>query len=111
MLALAGIAALSADAEMIRRPPIQQYHCSLCAALFPQGERLWVQFAPRNVGAEGSLLDHLVGALLEERRHRDPERLGSLKIDDELIFHWRLDGKFARSIDDTARGRSVLVTA
>ena len=48
MLALAGIAAFSADAEMIRRRPIQQYHCSLCAGLFPQGERLWVQFAPRS---------------------------------------------------------------
>jgi len=35
MLALAGIAAFSADAEMIRRRPIQQYHCSLCAGLFP----------------------------------------------------------------------------
>src|SRR5258708_11424769 len=34
MLALAGIAAFSADAEMIRRRPIQQYHCSLCAGLF-----------------------------------------------------------------------------
>jgi hypothetical protein len=40
MLAPAGIAAFSADAEMIRRRPIQQYHCSLCAGLFPQGERL-----------------------------------------------------------------------
>jgi hypothetical protein len=40
MLALAGIVAFSADAEMIRRRPIQQYHCSLCAGLFPQGERL-----------------------------------------------------------------------
>jgi hypothetical protein len=48
MLALTGIAAFSADAEMIRRRPIQQYHCSLCAALFPQGKRLWVQFAPRS---------------------------------------------------------------
>jgi len=47
MLALTGIAAFSADAEMIRRRPIQQYHCSLYAGLFPQGERLWVQFAPR----------------------------------------------------------------
>ena len=37
MLALTGIAAFSADAEMIR----------LYAGLFPQGERLWVQFAPR----------------------------------------------------------------
>src|SRR6266699_916170 len=27
--------------EMIRRRPIQQYHCSLCAGLFPQRERLW----------------------------------------------------------------------
>jgi len=26
---------------MIRRRPIQQYHCSLCAGVFPQRERLW----------------------------------------------------------------------
>jgi hypothetical protein len=38
MLALAGIAAFSADAEMIWRQPIQQYHCSLCAGLFPRKE-------------------------------------------------------------------------
>jgi hypothetical protein len=36
MLALTGIAAFSADAEMIRRRPIQQCHCSLYAGLFPQ---------------------------------------------------------------------------
>jgi hypothetical protein len=36
MLALTGIAAVSADAEMIRRRPIQQCHCSLYARLFPQ---------------------------------------------------------------------------
>ena len=33
---------------MLRRRPKQQHHCSLCAGLFPQGERLWVQFAPRS---------------------------------------------------------------
>jgi hypothetical protein len=31
----------SADSEMIRRPPIQQHHCSLGTGLFPQRERLW----------------------------------------------------------------------
>src|SRR3981081_169523 len=31
----------SADLEMIRRPPIQQHHCSFCTGLFPQRERLW----------------------------------------------------------------------
>src|SRR5215813_4007563 len=34
MLALAGIAAIFCR-------PIQQYHCSLCAGLFPPRERLW----------------------------------------------------------------------
>jgi hypothetical protein len=34
-------ARFSADAEMIRRRAIQQYHCSLCAGLFPPRERLW----------------------------------------------------------------------
>jgi hypothetical protein len=29
------------DPEMIRRRPNQQHHCSLCAGLFPQRERLW----------------------------------------------------------------------
>jgi hypothetical protein len=29
----AGIAAISADPEMIRRRPIKQHHCSLCAGL------------------------------------------------------------------------------
>src|SRR5258708_13583498 len=32
---------IPANTEMIRRRPIQQYHCSLCAGLFPQRERLW----------------------------------------------------------------------
>src|SRR5262249_12879790 len=34
-------ARFSADAEMIRRRAIQQYHGSLCAGLFPPRERLW----------------------------------------------------------------------
>jgi hypothetical protein len=52
MLALAGIAAFSADAEMIRRRPIQQYHCSLCAGLFPQGKRTDEGYVAFHVGAE-----------------------------------------------------------
>src|ERR1700716_3987368 len=36
----------SADSEMIRRPPIQQHHCSLGTGLFPQRERvLWSRTA------------------------------------------------------------------
>ena len=36
-------------------------------------------------------LDHLVGALLEQRRHVQAERFRSLEIDDKLVFGWRLD--------------------
>src|SRR5712691_8545249 len=32
------------------------------------------------------LLDHLVGALLEQERHVETERLGGLQIDDQLEF-------------------------
>ena len=38
-----------------------------------------------------NLFDHLVGALLEQRRHVQAERFRSLEIDDKLVFGWRLD--------------------
>src|SRR5438132_10621533 len=44
---------IPANTEMIRRRPIQQYHCSLCAGLFPQRERLW---RLRTASLTGSLL-------------------------------------------------------
>src|SRR5262249_19739896 len=57
---------------MVRRRPIQQYHCSLCAGLFPQRERLWwsrtaslaglllspasAPWPPRGLGGGGAML-------------------------------------------------------
>src|SRR6266478_2189491 len=43
-----------------------------------------------------SLLDHLVGALLEMQRHVEAERLGGLEIDYQLELYWGLDRKLAR---------------
>src|SRR3954463_944200 len=37
--------------------------------------------------------NHLVGELLKRQRHIEPERLGSLKIDDQLVLGRRLDRK------------------
>ena len=49
MLALAGVVAFSADAEMIRRRPIQEYTIAHFAPDFShKGERLGIQFAPRS---------------------------------------------------------------
>src|SRR5262249_61674948 len=59
----AGIAAVSADPEMIRRRPIQQHHCSLCAGLFLQRERVW-----------WSLTASLTGSLLSLPAPRGPLR-------------------------------------
>jgi hypothetical protein len=38
---MGGIAAISPDPKMIWRRPIQQQHCSLCAGLSVQRERVW----------------------------------------------------------------------
>jgi hypothetical protein len=37
------------------------------------------------------LLDDLVGARQQRRRHRDAERTGSLQIEDQLVFRGLLD--------------------
>src|SRR5437588_11541822 len=42
------------------------------------------------------LLDDLIGALLEEQRNIESERLGSLGVDDHLKFRRQLDGKLRR---------------
>jgi len=39
------------------------------------------------------LFDHLVGAQLKFSAYREPQRLGSLEVDDKLKFSWLLDRK------------------
>ena len=40
-------------------------------------------------------LDHLIRPLQQRRRHRQPERLGSLEVDDQLELGRLLDGQVA----------------
>jgi hypothetical protein len=49
-----------------------------------------------NRGKTASLFDQLVGALLEEQRHVEAERLGGLEVDRKLELGWGLNGKLAR---------------
>ena len=42
------------------------------------------------------LFDHFVGDLLERHGHVEPERLGGLEIDDQLILCRRLHGEIGR---------------
>ena len=46
------------------------------------------------------LLDHLVGALLEEPRQVEAERLGGHEIDDQLEFGRNLTGRLAGLEED-----------
>jgi hypothetical protein len=39
----------------------------------------------------GRLLDHLIGAREQRRRHVEAERFSGLKVDDQLEFCWLLD--------------------
>jgi hypothetical protein len=43
-----------------------------------------------------SSFGHLVGALLEQRRHVQAERLRSFEIDGQHEINWGLNGKVAR---------------
>jgi hypothetical protein len=56
------------------------------------------QFLPRAPAANdvrgcNALLDHLVGATKQRQREGETERLGGLKIDNELDFCKQLDGQ------------------
>jgi hypothetical protein len=91
------------------QPPV-----SLTAVSFPGGFRTpapvqaassrWAiirnpsQFLPRAPAANdvrgcNALLDHLVGATKQRQREGETERLGGLKIDNELDFCKQLDGQ------------------
>src|SRR5262245_53638955 len=47
-------------------------------------------------GGERKLLNHLVGDGEQRRRHREPKRLGGLKIDHQLVLGRGLHGKIGR---------------
>ena len=53
-----------------------------------------VRFVP--IPEVAALFDHLVSALLEQRRHVQTERLRSFEIDGQHEINWGLDGKVAR---------------
>src|SRR5262249_3445146 len=61
-----------------------------------------------------SLINHLVSASEQSRRHLDPERLGSFEIDDKFVLAWGLHGQvgWLLTFEDTvdiARRLSELV--
>ena len=62
--------------------------CPLCPGCYRIGalprSDVMGQLLPFAVQQKGSLFDHLVGAGVQHRRDVDAERLGGLKIDDQL---------------------------
>jgi hypothetical protein len=42
------------------------------------------------------LFNHLIGAYAKGYWHREAERLGGLKIDQQLVLGWALHGQLAR---------------
>src|SRR5262249_42513127 len=60
-------------------------------------------------------LDHLVGALLEQRWHVEAERLRGFHVDDQFELDRELDGKITRLLAfedsiDVSRGAPIIVT-
>ena len=60
----------------------------------PDRRRPHVSFGGLSRGAK--LLDHLVRAREHGRRHLNAERVGSLEVDDEFVFHRRLHRQVRR---------------
>ena len=61
------------------------------AAVTPKADIAKCHKQIRAVQPTAPLFDRLVGKREQVRRHGDPERLGSLKVDDQLEFGRLLD--------------------
>src|SRR5262249_44882112 len=98
---------------MIRHCPRPGYATTRVIRFRERGRRecpLWVKSRHRNSVAEcplcaksglmhcskKSLFDHVVGALPQEQRHVEAERLGGFQIDHQLELVRSLDGELAR---------------
>ena len=77
--------------------PLPQFTCKPTFACTATSDAVG-QFLPRAPAANdvrgcNALLDHLVGATEQRQREGETERLGGLKIDNELDFCKQLDGQ------------------
>jgi len=79
-------------------------HASMSVRYCPKADK-WADVLGRPLSAtsrhnavqqKSPLFNHLVGALLEEQRNIEAERLGGLDIDRKRELNGELDGKFAR---------------
>jgi hypothetical protein len=55
-----------------------------------------MQLGMSATGQQETSFDHLVGALLHEKRHLQPKRLGRLKVDNQFVLGRRLNRQLAR---------------
>ena len=79
-------------------------HASMSVRYCPKADK-WADVLGRPLSAtsrhnavqqKSPLFNHLVGALLEEQRNIEAERLGGLDIDRKRELNGELDGKLAR---------------